>query len=188
MTQNDNGGGVARQTPEAPYSILVLNGPNLAHTGLRCPEIYGKRALSDIPSLVKTLLGERSGQVRLLFFQSNCEGELINRLEAARKEGIHGVVLNAGAYAHTGLALADCVQWIGIPVVEVHISNVFARKETIRRHSFLAPHSVGVIAGFGLMGYALAVQALYARFSDSDRSRRDAGTFYSEQNETGTAR
>ncbi|MDR1685846.1 MAG: 3-dehydroquinate dehydratase [Desulfovibrio sp.] len=168
MTQDDNCGGAAQQPPEAPYSILVLNGPNLAHTGLRCPEIYGRRTLSDIPSLVETLLGERSAQVRLLFFQSNCEGELINRLEAARNEGIRGVVLNAGAYTHTGLALADCVQWIGIPVVEVHISNVFARKETIRRHSFLAPHSVGMIAGFGLMGYALAVQALYTRFTGSD--------------------
>jgi 3-dehydroquinate dehydratase-2 len=160
--------GAAQRTLVAPYSILILNGPNLAHTGLRCPEIYGRRALSDIPTLVENLLGERSAQVRLHFFQSNCEGELINRLESARNEGIHGVVLNAGAYTHTGLALADCVEWIGIPVVEVHISNVFARKETIRRHSYLAPHSVGVIAGFGLMVYALAVQALFSRFTGSD--------------------
>jgi 3-dehydroquinate dehydratase-2 len=157
----------AIQAVEAPYSILILNGPNLAHIGERCPEIYGRRTLSDIPMLVEALLGDRSAQVLLSFFQSNSEGELINRLEAARDEGIHGVALNAGAYTHTGLALADCVEWIGIPVIEVHISNVFARKETIRRHSFFAPHSAGVISGFGLMGYALAVQAFYARFSGS---------------------
>jgi 3-dehydroquinate dehydratase-2 len=166
-TGNDAAVGI-QAADGAPYSILILNGPNLAHTGSRRPEIYGGRALSDIPALVENLLGERNAKLRLLFFQSNSEGELINRLEKARTEGIHGVALNAGAYTHTGLALADCVEWIGIPVVEVHISNVFARKETIRRHSFIAPHAVGVISGFGLMGYALAVQALYARFSGSD--------------------
>jgi 3-dehydroquinate dehydratase-2 len=168
MNENACGAGAGKGAAGPPYSILVMNGPNLAHIGLRRPEIYGRRALSDIPSMAGSLLGERIGDLRLLFFQSNSEGELINRLEEARNEGIHGVVLNAGAYTHTGLALADCVEWIGIPVIEVHISNVFAGREKIRRHSFIASHALGVIFGFGLMGYALAVQALYAHLSGLD--------------------
>ncbi|MDR0826505.1 MAG: 3-dehydroquinate dehydratase [Desulfovibrio sp.] len=148
-----------------PFSILLLNGPNLAATGQRRPDIYGHRPLSDIPEMVKVLLEDRAAKINLSFFQSNSEGELITRLESAREKGEQGIVFNAGAYTHTSLALADCIEWIGIPVVEVHISNVFARKEKIRRHSFMAPHVVGVISGFGLMGYVLAIQALYAHLS-----------------------
>jgi 3-dehydroquinate dehydratase-2 len=156
-----------KSAPKArpPYSILVLNGPNLAATGQRRPDIYGSRPLADIPEIVKVLLKDDAAKINLGFFQSNSEGELIARLESAREKGEQGIVFNAGAYTHTSLALADCIEWIGIPVVEVHISNVFARKEKIRRHSFLAPHVIGVISGFGLMSYVLAVQALYARLS-----------------------
>jgi 3-dehydroquinate dehydratase-2 len=144
------------------YSLLVMNGPNLSSIGIREPDIYGREGLEAIPLLVDRLLGPVSAQVRLSFFHSNCEGALIDRFELARQEGVHGVALNAGAYTHSSLALADCIAWIGIPVVEVHISNVFARKETIRRQSFLGAHVIGVIAGFGVTSYALAVQALYA--------------------------
>jgi 3-dehydroquinate dehydratase-2 len=148
-----------------PYQILVLNGPNLAFIGSRRPEIYGGRPLSDIPEMVSALLKEEMSKINLIFFQSNSESGLIECLEKAREEGVHGIVLNAGAYTHTSLALADCVEWIGIPVVEVHISNVFARAEKIRRRSFLAPHAIGIISGFGLQSYALGVLALYAHLS-----------------------
>ena len=145
-----------------PYSILVLNGPNLAHTGLRQPEIYGSRGLEDIPTLVNQLMGERAREIDLSFYACNSEGALIDRLEQARAMCVRGVAFNAGAYTHTSLALADCIAWIGIPVVEVHISNVFAREEPIRRQSFMGAHVIGMIAGFGLWSYALAVQALHA--------------------------
>ena len=147
---------------EPPYSFLVLNGPNLGHLGVRQPDIYGSRGLGDIPAMVETLLGERARGVNLVFFQSNSEGELIDRLEQAREEGLDGVAFKAGAYTHTSLALADCIAWIGLPVVEVHISNVFARDEAIRRQSYMAEKVIGIISGFGIMSYALAVQALLA--------------------------
>ena len=124
-----------------PYRILVLNGPNLGALGRRQPEIYGREGLE--------------------FFQSNHEGALIDRLEQARAEGVDGVAFNAGALTHTSLALADCLAWIGLPCVEVHVSNVFARTEDpIRRHSYMAKQCLGVVSGFGLASYALAVQAL----------------------------
>lgn len=147
---------------ETPYRILILNGPNLGRLGERQPDIYGSQGLDCIPVLVKSLLGSRADSIALSFFQSNSEGALIDRLEQAHDEGIHGVVFNAGAYTHTSLALADCIAWIRLPVVEVHISNVFARDEAVRRHSYMGEKVIGVIAGFGLMSYALAVQAVLA--------------------------
>lgn len=159
------------QAPAAPpFSLLVMNGPNLAHVGLRQPELYGNNGLDDIPRLVRVLLGERASEICLSFFQSNHEGALLDRLEQARVDGTHGVVLNAGAYTHTSLALADCIAWIGLPVVEVHISNILARKEAIRHQSLVAAHTVGVIAGFGLMGYSLGVQALHARLCEAQET------------------
>jgi 3-dehydroquinate dehydratase-2 len=140
-----------------------MNGPNLGRLGVRQPEIYGSQGLDAIPDLVRQVMGGEADRIRLDFFQSNSEGAMIDRLEQAWEQGMHGVVLNAGAYTHTSLALADCLAWIKLPVVEVHISNVLARTESIRHTSFVAPHAVGVISGFGLLGYALAVQALWAR-------------------------
>ena len=141
------------------YRFLVVNGPNLGALGIRQPEIYGQQGMDALPGLVFDLLGPRANQAQLNFFQSNHEGILLDRLEQSHHEGQDGIVLNAGAYTHTSLALADCLAWIRVPCVEVHISNVFAR-ETIRQQSMLARHTVGVISGFGLLGYALAVQAL----------------------------
>lgn len=145
----------------AKYEILILNGPNLGHLGDRQPEIYGSETLDAIPGKVAALLGDGAGDVELAFFQANGEGELIDRLEKAREEGVAGVVFNAGAYTHTSLALADSIAWIGVPVVEVHISNVWARPESIRHQSHMAAQCVGVIAGFGMESYALGVAALY---------------------------
>ena len=145
----------------AVYNFLVINGPNLGALGVRQPEIYGTSGMDTVPALAARLLGNAADRVHLSFFQSNAEGALIDRMEQARAEGTHGIVLNAGAYTHTSLALADCLAWIGVPAVEVHISNVLARPEPIRQQSYIGTQVIGVIAGFGIMGYALAVQALF---------------------------
>ena len=141
------------------YRFLIVNGPNLGVLGIRQPEIYGSQGMDAVPELVLALLGSRANQAQLDFFQSNHEGRLLDRLEQAHHEGLDGIVLNAGAYTHTSLALADCLAWIRVPCVEVHISNVFTR-EAERQQSMLARHTVGVISGFGMLGYGLAVQAL----------------------------
>lgn len=138
-----------------------MNGPNLGALGERQPEIYGSQGMDALPGLVRGVCGSAADDVELVYFQSNHEGELIDRLEAARREGMDGVVLNAGAFTHTSLALADCLAWIGLPCVEVHISNVFGRTDQpLRRQSLIGGQVIGVIAGFGITGYALAVAAL----------------------------
>lgn len=142
-----------------PYRILVLNGPNLGALGQREVEIYGHRSLGCLPEAIQNTLGTDASRVSLEFTQLNGEGELISRMEQAVKEGVQGIVLNAGAYTHTSLALADCLAWLPLPVVEVHISNVFAR-EKIRQRSFLARHCLGVISGFGFASYGLGVKAI----------------------------
>jgi 3-dehydroquinate dehydratase-2 len=144
------------------YDILVVNGPNLGRLGERQPEIYGTLGLDALPELVAELLGDAATAIRLDFFQANSEGALIDRLELAKDAAVDGVVLNAGAYTHTSLALADCLAWIKLPCVEVHLSNIWARtSDPIRQQSFIGKHCLGVIAGFGLTSYALAVQALW---------------------------
>ncbi|AAS96142.1 type II 3-dehydroquinate dehydratase [Nitratidesulfovibrio vulgaris] len=142
------------------YRLLIMNGPNLGALGERQPEIYGTTGMDTVPALVKSLLGPAASDIELTFFQSNHEGALIDRLEQARRDGVDGVILNAGAFTHTSLALADCLAWIGIPCVEVHLSNVMARQEPMRHKSLIGRHVIGIIAGFGIMGYALAVQAM----------------------------
>jgi len=141
---------------------LILNGPNLGHIGSRQPEIYGSQGLDSLPSLLVPMLGDKAQAVELLFHQSNHEGNLIDRLEQARSEGLDGIAFNAGAFTHTSLAIADCLAWIKLPCVEVHLSNIWARtSDPIRQQSFIGKHCLGVIAGFGLTSYALAVQALW---------------------------
>lgn len=145
-----------------PFSILVLNGPNLGSLGIRQPEIYGTQGIDVIPRQVAEILGpDADSKVFLSFIQKNGEGELIDCLEQAKRDGVQGIAFNAGAYAHTSLAIADCLAWIGIPTVEVHLSNVWARPEAIRHQSYMSLQVIGVVAGFGIRGYALAVQALY---------------------------
>lgn len=141
--------------------ILVINGPNLGFLGQRQPEVYGSQGMDALTALVERLLGEHARQIRLTLFQSNSEGGLIDRLEEAWQAGTDGIVLNAGAYTHTSLALADSLAWIKIPCVEVHLSNVHARQSSLRHSSLIARHCIGAIAGFGIMSYALAVQALW---------------------------
>lgn len=133
--------------------LLILNGPNLNLLGTREPEIYGRGTLADL----ETGLRETFPDVDCTFYQSNHEGALIDRLHAARTEGFAGVVFNPGAYTHTSVALRDAVAAVGLPVVEVHLSNVHAR-ESFRRRSLLAPVCVGQISGLGRQGYHLAVR------------------------------
>ena len=111
--------------------ILVLNGPNLGQLGQRQPDIYGTQSMRDLPDVLETLMGQAVDEIELLFFQANGEGQIIDRLELARKENVFGVALNAGAYTHTSLALADCLAWIGMPCVEVHLSNILGRDDVI---------------------------------------------------------
>lgn len=134
--------------------ITIINGPNLNLIGTREPAVYGSESLNDFLEKMKS----RFPEAALTFFQSNVEGELINALHACR-ESADGIVLNAGAYTHTSIAIADAVAAIGLTVVEVHISNVYAR-EDYRKHSFTAAKCTGSISGLGLEGYALAVRFL----------------------------
>lgn len=156
--------------------ILILNGPNLGHLGQRQPEIYGNQGLRELPDLLEMIMGQAVDEIELLFFQANGEGQIIDRLELARRENIFGVALNAGAYTHTSLALADCLAWIGLPCVEVHLSNILARPEGMRHTSLIAPQCIGLISGFGLLSYALAVQTLWLRWTMSDADQSESST------------
>ena len=141
--------------------FVVINGPNLGFLGQRQPEIYGSTGMDALSGLVEKLLGDNARHIRMSQFQSNSEGALIDRLEEAWKARTDGLIVNAGAFTHTSLALADCLAWIKIPCVEVHLSNVHARQSSLRHTSLIARHCIGAIAGFGIMSYALAVQALW---------------------------
>ena len=143
--------------------ILVLNGPNLNLLGERDPAQYGVQTLDEINAHL-TAAAETMG-ISLIFAQSNHEGEIIDCLHAARLN-CAGVILNAGAYSHTSYAIRDAIEAIRIPVVEVHLSNIYAREE-FRRGSVLAPVCVGQITGFGADSYDLALTALAFRFNQS---------------------
>ena len=135
-------------------NILVIHGPNLNLLGKREPDWYGSLTLEEINHKMEEFVQGR--QVRLDFFQSNIEGELVNQIQKSM-ERYHGVILNAGAYSHTSIAVRDAIASISIPVIEVHLSNVF-RRESFRRHSYLAPVCVGTISGFGYLSYILALE------------------------------
>lgn len=136
--------------------ILVLNGPNLNLLGRREPEIYGDNSMETYMEALK----ERFPEVALTYYQSNVEGEIINKLHEVGF-AYDGIVLNAGAYTHTSVAIHDAIKAIDTPVVEVHISNVYQR-ETYRHTSLITGACVGVIGGFGMDSYRLAVEALLA--------------------------
>ena len=145
-------------------TVLVLNGPNLNLLGTREPEVYGTATLADAEALCRQEAGRYGLAVEAR--QSNHEGELVDWVQEAGRRFADrdavGVVLNAGSYTHTSVALRDAIAGTGVPVVEVHISNVHAR-EDFRHHSYLSAVAAGVLVGFGVDGYALAVAALARR-------------------------
>ncbi len=141
-----------------PDTIHVINGPNLNLLGTREPEVYGRATLADVEDTCREACARHG--LELVFRQSNHEGELVTFLQEAR--GSLGVVLNAAAYTHTSIALADAIKAVGLNVVEVHLSNVFAR-EAFRHHSYISPVARGVICGLGIDGYRLAIDALAPR-------------------------
>ncbi|MEO9464235.1 type II 3-dehydroquinate dehydratase [Sulfitobacter pontiacus] len=143
-------------------SILILNGPNLNLLGTRQPEVYGKTTLADVEALCREKAKTLGFDVA--FEQSNHEGALIDLIHAAK--GKHsGIVLNAGAYTHTSIALMDAIASVELPVVEVHLSNIHAREE-FRHRSYIAPVALGQICGFGAQGYLMALDALKAHLKD----------------------
>ena len=133
--------------------ILILNGPNLNLLGQRETSIYGNQ---DFDSFFKELKAQFP-PLQLDYFQSNVEGEIINKLQEVGFS-YDGIILNAGAYTHTSIAIGDCVKAITTPVIEVHISNTFSR-ETFRHQSYISPNAKGVIIGVGLQSYSLAIQS-----------------------------
>lgn len=144
--------------------ILLLNGPNLNLIGTREPAIYGTGTLQDIESKAKAMC-EAQGH-RLLAAQSNAEHELISQIHAAKRDGVGFVIINPGAFTHTSIALRDAFLSVGIPFIEIHLSNVFAR-EAFRHHSYLSDIAVGCIYGLGPIGYELALHAVFARLTNT---------------------
>ena len=148
----------------SPVRILALHGPNLNLLGTREPEVYGHTTLADIHAMMEAR--GRAAGVQVEGYQSNHEGELIDRVQAARSEGIEFIIINPGGYTHTSVALRDALAAVAIPFIEVHLSNIHAR-ETFRRHSYFSDIAVGVICGLGAQGYELALDAALARISRS---------------------
>lgn len=133
--------------------ILIINGPNLNLLGKREPDVYGSVSFDDYFETLKS----KYANVSLEYFQSNCEGELITKIQPAGFSA-DGIILNAGAYTHTSIAIHDAIKSVPAPVIELHISNVHAR-EDFRRHSAIAPACKGVICGFGMKGYNIAIES-----------------------------
>lgn len=136
--------------------ILLLNGPNLNLLGTREPDIYGAETLADIVAHLGGVANELD--VSLMAFQSNIEGELIDRVHSARDEGVAFILINPGAFTHTSVALRDAFLAVEIPMIELHLSNVHGREE-FRKNSYLADIAVGTLAGFGSYSYELALRA-----------------------------
>ena len=134
--------------------IIIINGPNLNLLGKREPSVYGNQSMEEYLPKLRAMYADAD----IEYYQSNVEGELVDKLQEVGF-AYDGIVLNAGAYTHTSIALQDCIRAIVVPVVEVHISNVNNREE-YRRHSMIAPACIGTIQGFGMDSYRLAVEAL----------------------------
>lgn len=141
--------------------VAVVNGPNLNLLGTREPALYGQQTLADVEARLTDVAGELGVEVD--YVQRNGEGEVIDALHGMRGR-VAGVVINAGAYSHTSLAIRDALVGVGLPFVEVHVTNVYAR-EPERRHSMLAPAAIGVVCGLGAFGYEAALRGLVAELA-----------------------
>jgi len=137
-----------------PKSILVIHGPNLNLLGTREPAHYGSATLADIDQRLVTRA--RAAGVDLVAFQSNLEGELVNRIQQAQRDAVDFILINPAAFTHTSIAMRDALAAVAIPFIEVHLSNVFAR-EKFRHHSYFTDLAVGIISGLGGKGYELAL-------------------------------
>ncbi|MGE0005925.1 MAG: type II 3-dehydroquinate dehydratase [Parvibaculaceae bacterium] len=142
--------------------VYVINGPNLNMLGLREPDVYGKETLAGIEERCR-LKGKALG-LDISFRQSNSEGELVSWIQEARG-GASGIVLNAAAYTHTSIAIHDALKAVRLPVVEVHLTNIYKR-EPFRHHSYVSPVADGVLCGFGAQGYELAIEAIHKILTD----------------------
>ncbi len=139
--------------------LLILHGPNLNMLGVREPGIYGTESLAAINAAIVAHCHGKEPVVEVECYQSNSEGALIDRIHRAYHEGVAGIVINPGGLTHTSVALRDAIAAVAVPTVEVHLSNVHAR-EQFRHHSYIAPLALGQIAGFGGLGYLMAVDGL----------------------------
>jgi len=142
--------------------ILVLNGPNLNLLGTREPQLYGSETLTDIIARLERLAAARGAT--LVALQSNAEHELIAAVQSAKAQGTDAIIVNAGAFTHSSIALMDAFQAVGLPFYEVHLSNVYAR-EAFRHHSYLSALAAGVIVGLGAQGYEFALDAALTRLA-----------------------
>jgi 3-dehydroquinate dehydratase-2 len=137
--------------------ILILNGPNLNMLGTREPDIYGSETLADIEK--SCLMAAKDLGLEVQCCQSNTEGELVDWIQKAGPDGFAGIIINAGAYTHTSVALLDALLACSLPVIEVHLSNIFQREE-FRHHSYISKAARGVICGFGGQGYTLSLEGM----------------------------
>ena len=155
----------ASTTPPPPQArILVLHGPNLNLLGTREPEIYGHTSLADIHDAMEARA--RADGIQVESFQSNHEGQLIDRVQAAASEGVGFIIINPAGYTHTSVALRDALAAVSIPYVEVHLSNIHAR-EPFRHHSYFSDRATGVVCGLGAYGYMAALEFALTRLREN---------------------
>ncbi|KAJ6460911.1 catabolic 3-dehydroquinase [Mycena sanguinolenta] len=152
---------MSASTSSVPISILLINGPNLNLLGTREPTIYGSSTLDDV--VATCTAAATSAGAAFAAFQSNHEGAIVDRIQQARGEGVDGIIINPAAYTHTSVAIRDALLGVGIPFIELHVSNVHAREEW-RHHSYLSDKAVAVIAGLGVKGYEYAVHHIATTF------------------------
>lgn len=148
--------------------IIVINGPNLNMLGKREPEIYGSLTLEDVESFLVSRAEVADGDVNLSFFQSNSEGDIVTAIQDARGK-FDGLIINPAAYTHTSVAIRDAILSAGLPVVEVHLSNIY-RREDFRQKSFVSGVSVGVVSGFGAESYYLGLLGLVEHLREKQKS------------------
>ena len=145
-------------------NILIINGPNLNFLGKREPDIYGNNTLEDINALLEKEAAGLSKDLKLEFFQSNSEGEIVSKIQDAFGT-YDGIIINPAAYTHTSVAIRDALLSTGIPTVEVHISNIFKREE-FRHKSYVSGVSVGVVSGFGINSYVMGLRGIFESLKD----------------------